>query len=182
MIDANGVIVEHDTGLPRVLFTEADLCKLYGKPDAWDEFNDAVNTVITSQDFDPGCPFTDDEMIKLNHDGICARPASINISYEPRLFAAAIAKQAHMSHVSMAVGSVSIDGLACDIFEANISAQLAVAFATIAAVSAQRYKGVNVKHLAKVWCIPHDEATQTLKVTTQSVRCPGIRYPTIIHG
>ena len=64
MIDANGLIVEHDTRLPRVLFTEADLCKLYGEPVAWDEFNDAVDTVITSQDFDPGCPLTDDEAIK----------------------------------------------------------------------------------------------------------------------
>jgi hypothetical protein len=48
MIDANGLIVEHDTRLPRVLFPEADLCKLYGKSVAWDEFNDAVVTVITS--------------------------------------------------------------------------------------------------------------------------------------
>jgi hypothetical protein len=122
MIDANGLIVEHDTQLPRVLFTEADLCKLYGEPVAWDEFNDAVDTVITSQDCDPGCPLTDDEAIKLNRDGIRARLASINTSYEPRLFAAAIAERAHMSHVSMAAGSVSLDDSACDIFEANCSA------------------------------------------------------------
>ncbi len=32
LIDSNGLIVEHDTRLPRVLFAEADLCKLYGKP------------------------------------------------------------------------------------------------------------------------------------------------------
>ena len=68
-----------------------------------------------------------------------------------------------MSHVSMAAGSVSIGDSACDIFEASLSAQLDTAFATIAAVSAGRSKGVNVKHLAKVWCIPHDEAAQTLK-------------------
>jgi hypothetical protein len=74
-----------------------------------------------------------------------------------------------MSHVSMAAGIVSIDDSACDIFEANISSQLATAFATIAAVSAGRSKGVNAEHLARVWCIPHDEAAQTLKVTTQSL-------------
>ena len=68
-----------------------------------------------------------------------------------------------MSHVSMAAGSVSIGETACDIFEASLSAQLDTAFATIAAVSAGRSKGVNAKHLAKVWCIPHDEAAQTLK-------------------
>jgi hypothetical protein len=65
MIDANGLIIEHDTRLPWVLFTEADLCKLYGKPVVWDEFIDAVDTVITSQDCDPGCPFTDDAAIKI---------------------------------------------------------------------------------------------------------------------
>ena len=149
MIDANGLIVEHDTRLPRVLFTEADLCKLYGEPVAWDEFNDAVNTVITSQDYDPGCPLTEDEATKLNHDGIRAGLASIDISYEPRLFAAAIAERAHMSHVSMAAGSVSIDDSACDIFEANLSAQLKSAFATIAAVSAGRSKGL----MQSIWLI-----------------------------
>ena len=92
MIDANGLIVEHDTRLPQVLFTEADLCKLYGKPVAWNEFNDAVDTFITSQDYDPGCPLTNHEAIKLNHDVIRAGLASIDISYEPRLFAAAIAE------------------------------------------------------------------------------------------
>ncbi len=74
-----------------------------------------------------------------------------------------------MSHVSMAAGSVSIDDSACDIFEANLSAQLYTVFATIVAVSARRSNGVNAEHLAKVWCIPHDEAAQTLKVMNQSL-------------
>ena len=39
---------------------------------AWDDFNDAVDTVISSQDYDPGCPLTEDEAAKLNHDGIRA--------------------------------------------------------------------------------------------------------------
>ena len=75
-----------------------------------------------------------------------------------------------MSHVSMAARSNSIDDLVCDLFEANLSAQLDAAFATIAAVSAGRSKGVHAEHLAKVWCIPHDEAAQTLNVMTQSLR------------
>ena len=44
------------------------------------------------------------------------------------------------------------------------------AFPTIAAVFAGKSKGVNAEHLAKVWCIPHDEAAQTLKVTAQSLQ------------
>jgi hypothetical protein len=61
--------------------------------------------------------------IQSNHDGICARLASIDISYEPRLFADVIAERAHMSHVSMAAGNISKDDSACDIIEASLSAQ-----------------------------------------------------------
>jgi hypothetical protein len=58
---------------------------------------------------------------------------------------------------------------ACDMFEARVSETLATAFGTIQAVSAGRSKGVSAEHLAKVWCIPHDKATRTLDVTTQSL-------------
>jgi hypothetical protein len=108
-----------------------------------------------------------DEVAKLNHDGICAKLVSINISYKPRIFAAAISEHAHMSHVSVELGSVSIDDIACGIFVENASAILTTAFASIAAVSAGRSKGVNAEHLAKVWCISHDEAAWTIQVTSQ---------------
>jgi hypothetical protein len=113
---------------------------------------------------------TNDEVVKLNHDGICAKLASIDISYEPRMFAAAISERAYMSHVSMALGSVSIDDTACDMFMENASAMLTTAFATIAAVSAGISKGVNAEDLAKVWCIPHDAAAWTIQVTSQLLR------------
>jgi hypothetical protein len=85
-------------------------------------------------------PLTDDEVAKQNHDGIHAKLASIDIPYKPRMFAAAISERAHMSHVSMALGSVSIDDTACGIFMENASVMLTTAFATIAAVSAGRSK------------------------------------------
>ncbi len=75
-----------------------------------------------------------------------------------------------MSHVSMTLGSVSIDDTACDIFMENASAMLTTAFATIAADSAGRSKGVNAEDLAKVWCIPHDDAAWTIQVTSQLLR------------
>ena len=40
-----------------------------------------------------------------------------------------------MSHVSMIMGSVSVDDTDCELFLANTSALLAIAFATIATVS-----------------------------------------------
>ncbi len=114
-------------------------------------------------------PLTKDEVVKLNHDGVHAKLASINIFYEPKMFAAAMTECAHMSHASMALGSVSIDDSACEICMANTSAMLATAFATIAAFTAGRSKGVNAEHLAKVWCILHDDAACTLQVTSQSL-------------
>ncbi len=76
MLDSNGLIVEHDTWPPQVLFTEADLYKLYGEPVAWDKFNNAIDQVFASEDKILGCPMTNDEVVKLNHDGIWLRGTS----------------------------------------------------------------------------------------------------------
>jgi hypothetical protein len=45
MLDSNGLIIEHDTQQPQVLFMEADLGNIYDKPVGWDWFNDAINLV-----------------------------------------------------------------------------------------------------------------------------------------
>ena len=42
MLNSDGLIVDHDRP-SQVLFTKADLCKLYGEPVAWDVFDDAVD-------------------------------------------------------------------------------------------------------------------------------------------
>ena len=63
-----------------------------------------------------------------------------------------------------------MDDHSCEIFESTATALLAMAFATIGAVSAGTLKGVNAEHLAKVWSIPHDDAVLTPMVTTQSLR------------
>ena len=41
-----------------------------------------------ADDDDPymGCPLTDDDVVKLNQDGICAQLSSIDASHEPLLF------------------------------------------------------------------------------------------------
>ncbi len=65
---------------------------LYVEPATWDEFNDTVDKVIADDD-DPlmGCLLvTDDDVVKLNQDGIRAQLSSIDASHEPLLFPAAI--------------------------------------------------------------------------------------------
>jgi hypothetical protein len=66
MLDSNVLIIEHDTRPPQVLFMEVDLGKLYGKPVGWDEFNDAIDLVYTSDSTSLGCPLTEAEVVKLN--------------------------------------------------------------------------------------------------------------------
>ena len=114
-------------------FTEADIGMLYIEPATWDEFNDTVDKVMADDD-DPsmGCLLTDDDVVKLNQDGIHAQLSSIDASDEPLLFSAAINERTHMSHASLAMGNVSIDNTSCDLFEANLSSMLTIAFATIA--------------------------------------------------
>jgi hypothetical protein len=83
---------------------------------------------------------------------------------------ALLQQHAHVSHAAMVFGSVSKDDDTCEIFEARVSEVFAMTFATIQAVSVGRSKGVSAEHLAKVWCIPHDDAACTLGVMTQSLR------------
>jgi hypothetical protein len=137
MLNSEGMIIERKERPPKHIFTDAEIGMLYIEPANWDEFNDTVDKVMADDD-DPymGCPLTDDDVVKLNQDGIRAQLSSIDASHEPLLFSAAINKRAHMSHASLALGSVSIDDSACDLFEANLSSMLATAFATIAAVLA----------------------------------------------
>ncbi len=66
----------------------------------------------------------------------------------------------------MALRRVSIDNSPCKIFE-GMTSTIASTFASLAAVTAGRSGGVTAEQLAKVFCIPHDDAAQTLSVTSQ---------------
>jgi hypothetical protein len=170
MLDTNGLIVEHGIRPPNVLFSEAKLSKLYCEEVAWSRFNNVVDAVYISDERSQGCTLTADEVVKLNTPKICIQLASLGVNYEPHCFATQVTENARVSHAAMAFGSVSMDDTACDIFEEQLSEILATAIATIHAVSAGRSKGVSAEHLAKVWCIPHDDAARTIGVTTQSLR------------
>ncbi len=150
MLVSNGLIIEHNTQPPRVVFTEADLSKLYGKPVAWDEFNNAINAVYTSDNISLGYLLTEDELVQLDHPDFYAKLASLGVGCKPSLFAALCTECANLSHAAMALGSMLMDDNSCENFEATMSALLATAFATISAVSVGRSKGVNVEHLDKV--------------------------------
>jgi hypothetical protein len=74
----------------------------------------------------------------------------------------------HLSHAAMALGSLSIDNSPCEIFEGKTST-IASAYASLAAVTAGRSGGVTAEQLAKVFCIPHDNAVRDF--STYQVKC-----------
>jgi hypothetical protein len=167
MLDSSGLIAVHEERPTKRLFTEADLGELYATPGTWEEFYDVVDSVMTNDIPLKGSTLTQDESVKMNHDGIRAQLSSLHIAHEPILFAQAITERAHISHAAMAMGSATVDDSECDLFLEAASAKLESVFSTIVAVTAGRTWGVSAEHLSKVWMIPHDEAAQTLKVTSQ---------------
>jgi hypothetical protein len=169
MLDSSGLISVHKERLTKRLFTEADLGELYVTPGTWEEFHNVVDSVMANDIPLEGSMLTEDESIKMNHDGIRAQLSSLHIAHEP-MFAQAITERAHISHAAMAMGSATVDDSKCDLFLEAALAQLESVFSTIAAVTAGRTRGVSAEHLSKVWIIPHDKAAQTLKVTSQCLR------------
>jgi hypothetical protein len=107
---------------------------------------------------------TSDEVVRFYGDGIRAQLADVMI------FSRGLSERAHLSHVSMAMGSVSVCNDSCEIFEAIMTSSVAPPFATLASVTAGKMKGVTAEQLSKVFCIPHDDAVRILSATTQLVR------------
>lgn len=158
MLDCDGEIV-NPAVWGQSTFLDADVSALYVEPRTWEDYYEMVDTLINDDHPQLGDTLTDDEVCKLNQDGIRALLASTNASYEPLLFSAGASKRALMSTIGMAMGSTSFDDAGCDVFEA-----------TIAAVTAGRSHGVTPEHLSKVWRIPYDDAVRTIEVTSQRLR------------
>jgi hypothetical protein len=76
-------------------------------------------------------------------DGIRAQIASLNTVFEPSIFSAMLNDQALISRVSMAMGSMTVDTAACNVFEARV-------FSSVSAIAAGRSKGVTADHLVKI--------------------------------
>jgi hypothetical protein len=163
MVDHFGVLVEPSVQSRSEIFDNVDVGELYGSPVSWDYFDEEASHVAYD---DPvyGYAFDADEVARLDSDGIQAQLASLNI----RIFATGLMERAHISHASMAMGSVSINNSSCEIFE-GLESTHCNAFVSLTAATAGRSGGVSAEHLSKIFCIPHDDAARRLLVTSQLV-------------
>jgi len=125
----------------------------------WDSFEQMIDDQL-SEVYNLSDPLLEDDEVMLTCDGIRAQIASLNTLFEPSIFSVVLIDQALISRVSMAMGSMTVDDAACEIFEARV-------FSSVSAIAAGRSKGVTVEHLVTIWRIPYDDAARTLEVTTQ---------------
>ena len=64
-----------------------------------------------------------------------------------------------------AAGSTTVNADGCELFEAALAQD--VAMANLGATSASKPRGITAETLAKIWRIDYETAARTLKVTTQ---------------
>jgi hypothetical protein len=163
MVDVNGSLVEQDPRPQSNIFNEVDISKLYIEPVTWHCYEDIVNNIADDDPIEIH-HLTSDDLESFYGDGICAQLESL----DGIIFFGGFSERAHLSHVSMAMGSVSVCSDLCKIFEA-MSSSIATAFATLASVTAGKSNWVTAEQLSKVFCISHDDAVPTLSATTQLV-------------
>jgi hypothetical protein len=130
MVDHFGVLVECSVQSRSEIFDNMDVGELYCSPVSWDCFDEVVSHVAYD---DPvyGYAFDADEVARLDLDRIQAQLALLSI----RIFATGLMEWAHISHASMAMGSVSINDSPCEIFE-GLESTLCNDFVSLAAVTA----------------------------------------------
>ena len=169
MIDNCGDIVDWST-TRKILFDEADIATMYVEPSTWGAYEEAVEATMKHDDyqFSQRPWLDDDDEDRLYHDGIRAQLAGL-VANEPTLFEASITNRATISHLSMALGSTTIDDSACEVFESRAYNEL-LSMADVSAISAGRSQGVTPEHIAKIWRIPFDDAVKTLEATTQLIK------------
>ncbi len=154
MIGHSGEVVNCQRTIQTV-FETADISKMYAEPSTWDLYEHIVDAIILDNDDNPYIdnPVADDD----EDDDTRAQLASLSIVHELSLFLATISDRAIISHLSMALGSITIDNTLCEVFESMDTMTLR-AQADVESVAAGRAQGVTPEHLSKIWRIAFDNA------------------------
>jgi hypothetical protein len=161
MVDLDRSIAHYERrALASIFGLNADI--EYYKPPIIDCFEAAVDCACDEFNA-PSVSFDDDELASLSMDGIRSQVATLDGSLEPAiLFETIVMENAHMSTtVAMALGSMTVNDNACDLFEAVLTTSNASP-ASVSAVTAGKPGGVSAECLAKLFNISHDDAHATL--------------------
>ena len=99
------------------IISNVDIGELYGEPISWEQFDKVVDKSLGDFDDDALLSMNDDDIALFNMDGIRAEVAHIEGLLEPMVFHHMVHENAVRSKAAMAMGSVSFDDSACEIFE-----------------------------------------------------------------
>ena len=109
---------------------------------SWEQFDKVVDKSLGDFDDDALPSMNDDDIALFNMDGIRAEVAHIEGSLEPMVFHHMVHENAVRSKAAMAMGSVSFDDSACEIFESVAPASDSVSV-NVASVTAGKSGGVS---------------------------------------
>ena len=162
MVDADGAIVQRSPCPTHHLLTAADVNDMYADSQvSWDAILAQVDACLEDDDDTVIGELTDDDIahfLEEEQQFQCARDRHLN---DPEAFSQEVYTIAMASVKAMALGSVTVNNSACELFDAPDGDSL------ISAVTAGKPGGVSAERLAKLFSIPFDDAVRTLAVTTQ---------------
>ena len=127
MLDNSGELVGCERA-NQTIFDTADVSEMQAETTTWEFFYYIVDDIALDNDnpYLAELPVDDDDEIRLTLDGIRSQLTSLSIVHDPSLFSATISDQAIISHISMALGSTTIDDTACECF--TVSFQTLICF------------------------------------------------------
>ncbi len=162
MVDADGAIVQRSPCPMHHLLTAADVNDMYADSQvSWDAILAQVDACLEDDDDTVIGELTDDDIAHFLEEEQQFQRARDRHLNDPEAFSQEVYTIAMASVKAMALGSVTVNNSACELFDAPDGDSL------ISAVTAGKPGGVSAERLAKLFSIPFDDAVRTLAVTTQ---------------
>ena len=162
MVDADGAIVQRSPCPTHHLLTAADVNDMYADSQvSWDAILAQVDACLEDDDDTVIGELTDDDIAHFLEEEQQFQRARDRHLNDPEAFSQEVYTIAMASVKAMALGSVTVNNSACELFDAPDGDSL------ISAVTAGKPGGVSAERLAKLFSIPFDDAVRTLAVTTQ---------------
>ncbi len=162
MVDADGAMVQRSPCPTHHLLTAADVSEMYADSQvSWDAILAQVDACLEDDDDTVIGELTDDDIAHFLEEEQQFQRARDRHLNDPEAFSQEVYTIAMASVKAMALGSVTVNNSACELFDAPDGDSL------ISAVTAGKPGGVSAERLAKLFSIPFDDAVRTLAVTTQ---------------
>jgi hypothetical protein len=146
----------------------------FTKPVSTQQFDDLIQGGFSAASVMTEVEMDNDDLQRLDRlnedDGIMKGLAGISSTYVEEELADALSESSLMTAAGIAAGSLNDSGLTDDLFFDDMEAIISAATATFSALASGNQKGVSAERLGKIWRISHQDAQNTIDVTSQMGR------------